>query len=216
MPETAMAQTKSLLRRATARESMGQFVAAATDYTSANAKGGGTKAKRGAARARDFVKAAAAAEGAGGKKQAGPAVWVVSASPLPMGRRRDGEDVEGQTLLLGVVATGGTEGGAIRQLAAEVLEDPSVRDLTTTMRQLLHKAAVEQLPRVTKPRMVIVDGLRLPASTVGLIRGVATGLGLSVLLDDEGCTDLAPLALEVAEKIIAAEKQFQTGFDAPS
>ena len=44
--------------------------------------------------------------------------------------------------------------------------------------------------------MVIFDGSALHSGAVGLVCGLARGLGLPLLYDDEGCADLSPLAAQ--------------------
>ena len=63
-------------------------------------------------------------------------------------------------------------------------------------RDTLATAATAELQRGSRPRMVIFDGSALHCGAVGLVCGLARGLGLPLLYDDEGCADLSPLAAQ--------------------
>ena len=157
------------------------------------------KARSGVKRTRGCIKAAKD----GAALMLDQTVWAVSSAPLqltarPEGAAVDGEAAEGVARFVAVV---GLDSKGLRQIAAQVVNEGGARALTLAAREVLATAASTEMVAADgagrRPRMVIADASQLGRCAIGLLRGCASGLGLPLLVDDEACVDLGPLAASV-------------------
>eukprot|EP01046_Picozoa_sp_COSAG06_P013787 COSAG06_NODE_840_length_11999_cov_16.819412_8_plen_541_part_00 len=217
---------KAQLRGAQALEALGRLDAAHTEYSAAAKEedsGVRKKARSGAKRVRGLIKAAK--EGA--SLLPDQTVWAVSSAPLTL-RKPDTATAEQagdgatESATARFVAVVGLDNKGLRQIAAQVVNEGGARALTVAARDVLASAATTEMVAGgagRRPRMVIADAANLGRCAIGLLRGCAAGVGLPLLVDDEACCDLAPLAASVAaemntmgwgEQLKLSEKDAQT------
>lgn len=133
------------------------------------------------------------------------AVWAVSSAPLKL-RAPEGDangaspGVESTATFVAVV---GLDRTGMRQIAAEVVNEAGGRALTLAARDVLVSAASTEMAAGQRPRMVIADASKLGRCAIGLLRGCCASIGLPLLVDDEACCDLGPLAASVADEMNA-------------
>jgi hypothetical protein len=193
---------KAQLRSAQALEALGRIDAAHAEFTAAAKEEDSAvrkKARSGAKRTRGLMKVTK--EGA--SLVPDDTVWAVSSAPLklqaPKGEPSDSAvGVESTATFVAVV---GLDRTGLRQIAAQVVNEGGGRALTLAARDVLANAASTEMSAGKRPRMVIADASKLGRCAIGLLRGCAASIGLPLLVDDESCCDLAPLAASVAEEM---------------
>lgn len=195
---------KAQLRSAQALEALGRMEAAHAEFTAAAKEEDSAvrkKARSGAKRTRSLIKAAK--EGA--SLVPDDTVWAVSCAPLKLRAPNDeAEDgtASGQSRAT-LVAVVGLDRQGLRQISAQVVNEGGGRPFTIAARDALASAATTEFSAGNRPRMIIADVSKLGRRAIGLLRGCAASTGLALLVDDEACCDLAPLAASVADEMNA-------------
>ena len=195
---------KAQLRLAQALEALGRLEAANAEYAAAAKEedaGVRKKARSGVKRTRGCIKAAK--EGAA--LMLDQTVWAVSSAPLQLKAPAEGTAVDGDAVAVGgvarFVAVVGLDSKGLRQIAGQVVNEGGAKALSLAARDVLATAASTEMVAADgagrRPRMVIADASQLGHCAIGLLRGCASGLGLPLLVDDEACVDLRPLAASV-------------------